>query len=185
MGSAILELFIFSLPSAIWTRRLVRSGSSQTQALTAAGLRTGSGSGYALALALVIPGTALGALALGLIPSHLLHGGSKNIVGAPSDASGYVALVLLALAEEMLFRGFIAGVLFKRFGFRLGNVLQALIFFAPHTLLLLVSVSMWPILPLQLIAGWALGWLRERSDSIGPCWLAHALTNLFSALIIG
>ncbi len=185
MASAIFELVIFSLPSLLWARKIKRAGSSRSQALGVVGVRLGARSGYALALALAIPGTVLAALLLGFVPGHVLHGGSKNIVGAPTNAGGYLALVLLALAEEMLFRGFVAGLLFKRFGFRAGNVLQALAFFAPHTLLLLVSFSLWPILPLQLIAGWALGWLRDRSGSIGPCWLAHAITNLLTAVIVG
>ena len=185
MSSALFELLLFSLPSLIWTRRLQRAGWPRSQALGAAGLRPASPSDLALAMTLGIAGAALGALLLSAIPSHVLHGGSKNIVGAPTDIGGYVAIVLLALAEEMLFRGFLAGLLFRRFGFRTGNILQTLIFLAPHTALLLVHASFWPILPLQLIAGWTLGWLRQRSGSIAPCWLAHALTNLLPALLFG
>jgi len=185
MTSALFELVLFSLPSLIWTRRLRRAGSPQVDALGTVGLRPGAPSDYPLAIALGLAGAALGALLLSAIPSHLLHGGSKNIVGAPSGVGDYVAIVLLALAEEMLFRGWVAGWLFTRLGFRSGNTVQALIFLAPHTLLLLVNVSFWPILPLQLIAGWALGWLRKHSGSIGPCWLAHALTNLLPALLFG
>ena len=185
MTSALLELLIFSVPSLVWTRRLTRSGSSRARALGAAGLRFATRSDYAIALLLVIPGTALGGLLLGLIPSHVLHGGSKNVVGAPQSAGDYVAIVSMALSEEMLFRGFIAGVLFRRFGFRAGNILQALAFLAPHALLLLVSLSLWPLLPLQLTAGWFLGWLRQRSGSVGPPWLTHALTNLMPALLFG
>ncbi len=185
MTSALFELLLFSLPSLLWTRRLRRSGRSALQALNAVGLRPAGPNQLGLAIALALPGTALGALLLGAIPPQLLHGGSKNVVGAPTSLSGYLAFLLLALAEEMLFRGFLAGWLFKRYGFRTGNVLQALIFLAPHTLLLLVRVAFWPILPLQLIAGWALGWLRDHSGSIAPCWLAHALTNLLPALLFG
>ena len=185
MGSALFELVVFSLPSLIWARRLLRSQGSAAQARSAVGLRGGRRSDYVLALSLVIPGTALAAVLLGLVPSHILHGGSKNIVGAPQNAGGYVAVALSALAEEMLFRGFIAGVLLRRYRFRVANILQALIFLAPHALLLLVSLSLWPLLPMQLIAGWALGWLRHRSDSVGPAWLAHALSNLLAALIFG
>lgn len=185
MTSALFELVIFSLPSLMWTRRLRRSGSSRAQARDAVGLRRGSRLDYVVALLLVIPGTALGGLLLGLIPGHVLHGGSKNLVGAPHSPADYLAIVTLALAEEMLFRGFLAGLLFRRFGFRAGNILQALVFVAPHTLLLVVSRSLWPLLPLQLTAGWFLGWLRQRSGSIGPPCLAHALSNLMPALLFG
>lgn len=168
MASAMFELVIFSLPSVMWVRRLRRSGCSRDQALRATGLQWGTRSGYALALLAVIPVTALASILLTVIPSHVLHGGTRNVVGAPATASDYLAIIVLAVAEEMLFRGFVAGVLFRRFGFRRGNVLQALVFFAPHTLLLLVSLSLWPLLPLQLIAGWVLGWLREHSGIASP-----------------
>ncbi len=185
MGSALFELVIFSLPSAIYARRLRRSGSSRVQALRIIGLRAGSRRDYVLALVLIVPVTAVAAALLNVIPSEVLHGHSRNLVGAPSTIGDYVAIVLLALAEEMLFRGFLAGLLFRRFGFSLGNALQALLFVAPHCLLLLVARSLWPLLPLQLIAGWVLGWLRSRSDSIGPSWLLHSLTNLLPALLFG
>ncbi|MGI8571895.1 MAG: CPBP family intramembrane glutamic endopeptidase [Solirubrobacteraceae bacterium] len=185
MTSALFELLILSLPSAIWTRRLRRSGSSQRQSLAVVGVRWGPPSAYGLALALVIPVVAVAAVLLNVIPSHLLHEHSKNLVGPPSGAGDYVAIVLLALAEEMFFRGFVAALLFTRLGFRTGNIVQALIFLAPHTLLLSVSLSLWPLLPLQLIAGWVLGWLRYRSGSIAPGWLAHALINLLPAILFG
>jgi membrane protease YdiL (CAAX protease family) len=183
--SAVLELVIFSLPSLIYMRRLRRSGSSEDRSLTAVGLRTGPWSAYVLALALVVPVAALAAILLNVIPSGILHGQSKNVVAASTTAGGDVAVVLLALAEEMFFRGWLAGLLFKRLGFAAGNLVQSFVFLAPHLLLLLVSLRLWPILPLQLTAGWMLGWLRWRSDSIGPCWLAHALVNLLPALLFG
>ncbi len=187
LTSAVLELVILSLPSLIYVRRRRRSGRPRDERLTAVGLRPGTPSTYALALALVIPVAGLGAILLQLIPTSVLHGGSKNltVTGVPSTAGDYAAIVLTTLAEEMLFRGFVAGLLFRRFGFRTGNIIQALIFLAPHLLLLLVSLQLWPLLPLQLIAGWVLGWLRQRSDSIGPGWLAHALINLLPALLFG
>jgi uncharacterized protein len=185
MGSAIFELVILSLPSAFYARRLHRRGLSTRASLQAVGIAPGDRGSYLLALVLVVPVTALAAILLNVIPAHVLHGGSKNIVGAPKAAGDYIAVILLALAEEMLFRGFIATVLFKRFGFRTGNMLQTLIFLAPHLLLLLVSLSLWPILPLQAIAGWLLGWLRQRSGSIAPGWLLHALINLLPAVLFG
>lgn len=186
MGSALVELLVLSLPSAIYARRLRRSGAARTQALSAIGLRAAARPEYVLALALIVPVTAAAVVLLNVIPGGVLHGHSKNIViGPPRTATGYAATVILALAEEMLFRGFLAGLLFRRFGFRVGNALQALVFLVPHLLLLVVAVSLWPILPLQLLAGWVLGWLRARSDSIGPCWLLHAVTNLLPTLLFG
>ncbi len=69
-------------------------------------------------------------------------------------------------------------------GFAIGNVLQALVFLAPHLLLLLVSSSFWPLLPVQLLAGWLLGLLRERSGSIGPPTAAHVAANVLGPLLL-
>jgi membrane protease YdiL (CAAX protease family) len=38
------------------------------------------------------------------------------------------------------------------------------------------------LIPLDILAGWLLGWLRYRSDSILPGWLVHSLSNAFGAL---
>ena len=184
MGSAIFELILFSLPSLLYAQRLRSSGVDRLEARRVVGLQPGRRTDYLLAAVIAPLGIALALLLLNLIPTHVLHGGSKNIVGAPDTAGGYAAIVLLALAEEMLFRGFLAGLLFRRFGFTTGNAIQATLFLAPHLLLLLVSTSLWPILPLQLTAGWVLGWLRQRSNSIGPPWLLHSLTNLAAALLL-
>lgn len=87
------------------------------------------------------------------------------------------------LGEEIFFRGLLGGWLMKRCGFFMGNTIQALLFVLPHTLLiLLASPRYWLVLPFDLLAGWALGWLRFRSGSIWPGWLAHSLVNTISDL---
>ena len=184
MGSAIVELFLLSLPSLLYTRRLRRSGCDRRGALRAVGLQRGSNRAYVLALILVPVASGLALALVGLIPAGILHGHSKNVIGTPTTAAGYAGIVILALAEEMLFRGFLASLLFRRYGFQIGNAIQAAVFLAPHLLLLLVSLQLWPILPLQLIAGWVLGWLRHRADSIAPGWLLHAVINLLPALVL-
>jgi len=57
--------------------------------------------------------------------------------------------------------------------------LQLIVF---SMLLLLISLNLWPIIAVQMVAGWLLGWLRYRSDSILPGWLTHSLANAFGAL---
>jgi membrane protease YdiL (CAAX protease family) len=88
----------------------------------------------------------------------------------------------VALGEEVFFRGMLGGWLVRRFGFMKGNTMQALVFLLPHLLLLLVSLSFWVVVVAQFLAGWAVGWLRSRSDSIFPGWLAHSLMNALGAL---
>jgi membrane protease YdiL (CAAX protease family) len=90
--------------------------------------------------------------------------------------------IYVALGEEIFFRGLLGGWLVRRLGFAIGNTVQTLIFLLPHLLLLLVSLNLWPIIAVQIVAGWLLGWLRYRSDSILPGWLAHSLINAFGAL---
>jgi len=89
----------------------------------------------------------------------------------------------VALGEEIFFRGLLGGWLEQRFGFMKGNTIQDLIFLLPHLLLLLVSLSLWVVVVVQFLAGWVLGWLRSRSGSILPGWLAHSLMNAFGALL--
>lgn len=88
-----------------------------------------------------------------------------------------VSVVLRAVGEEVLFRGLLGGVLVRRLGFGEGNLLQALLFLVPHLALLLVEPRMWPIIPVQFVAGWLLGWLRHGAGSIVPATtLASAWT---------
>jgi membrane protease YdiL (CAAX protease family) len=73
------------------------------------------------------------------------------------------------------------GWLVQRFGFRADNLVQALVFLLPHLLLITISLNLWPVVAVQFVAGWLLGWLRFRSDSILPGWLAHSLINAMGA----
>ena len=82
-----------------------------------------------------------------------------------------------ALAEEILFRGFIGKRLCGRLGFCIGNTLQALLFGLLH------GATMFPALgisiPLLVIAftgtlGWLMGYINEKaSGSIIPSWCLH------------
>ena len=92
--------------------------------------------------------------------------------------------IYVALGEEIFFRGLLGGWLVQRFGFWIGNTVQALTFLLPHLLLLAVSFSFWPIILVQFMAGWLLGWLRIRSGSILPGWLAHSLSNALGAFAL-
>ena len=90
----------------------------------------------------------------------------------------------VALGEELFFRGLLGGVLFRRLGFALGNVVQSSLFLLPHLGLLLVSFGLWRLVLVQLVVGWLLGWLRFRSGSILPGWIAHSLANTLGALTV-
>src|SRR5699024_6975028 len=92
-------------------------------------------------------------------------------------------LIFTAFGEEILFRGLIGGILFKKYFYVKANILQSIIFIIPHTLLLLISFSFLPFILLQLVSGWLLGWLRYKSQSILPSTISHSITNTFSILL--
>jgi len=91
--------------------------------------------------------------------------------------------IYIALGEEIFFRGFLGGILFRKIGFIAGNIIQSIIFLLPHLLLLTISVRLWPILLMQFLGGWIYGWIFYKSESILPSWLAHSLGNAFGAMI--
>lgn len=174
------------MPSLLYARRLRHQGHSAAQARAAVGWTTGDPQPYVLAVAVALVLLPLTYVALRVIPSGPVANSAHLHVnyGQASTLGDYLAILLLAVAEEILFRGFIASLLFRRYGFATGNVIQAFIFLAPHLLLLLVSTAIWPLLPVQLIAGWLLGLLRSKSDSIGPSSLAHVAANLIAPLLL-
>lgn len=92
--------------------------------------------------------------------------------------------VQTGLAEEMLFRGMIAGSLSRRFSVVWANVFQALIFLLPHFLILLVMPEMWFVLPLVFFGALTFGWVRIKSGSILGSWLMHASGNIAMALLV-
>lgn len=102
-----------------------------------------------------------------------------------------VAIFKTALAEEILFRGFLAKQLSIRFGFRTGNIIQATIFGVIHLLLFWTLTETTIIFLLfsflfSFIAGWTIGYIKEKyaNGSIIPGWIAHAMGNTLSYIII-
>lgn len=102
-----------------------------------------------------------------------------------------VAIFKTALAEEILFRGFLAKQLSIRFGFRNGNIIQATIFGVIHLLLFWTLTETTIIFLLftflfSFIAGWTIGYIKEKyaNGSIIPGWIAHAMGNTLSYIII-
>jgi membrane protease YdiL (CAAX protease family) len=93
-------------------------------------------------------------------------------------------VIYTTLGEEIFFRGYIGGLLFRKLNFHLANILQTLIFLLPHLLLLFVSIKLLPFILTILLSGWLLGWLRYKSNSIFPGLLAHTLVNTFAASMV-
>ncbi len=111
----------------------------------------------------------------------------KGAVAIPAIlAYGYIRT---GLAEELLFRGFLEKRISSKFGFAVGNAIQALLFGAIHgvpfgmaTGSVFVTILM-TILPGMF--GWFQGWLNEKrcGGSILPSWLLHGTMNTIVALL--
>lgn len=101
------------------------------------------------------------------------------------------AVFTTSLSEEIFFRGFLAKRLIHALGFRIGNILQALIFGIIHTIIF-ASITNNPIFLSVIFVGPALGayisaYLNERlaEGSIIPGWISHGLANILSYGIVG
>lgn len=132
------------------------------------------------------------AVAFRLTPPGALQGESTNTAAytgwlrTPGNLMLIFLLELLnrALPEEVFFRGWLGGCMVRRFGFWLGNTLQALVFLLPHLMLLTITYALWPITLVQFAAGWLQGWLRWRSESVIPSTIVHTITNVLGALSV-
>ncbi len=174
----VIELVALSLPTAVYL--LVRR--RRPDATTVMGLRAGRASDYAWAVVLTIALSAASWAALTWAVDVDVDVDGPGLTARATGLAGAIAVVLRAAGEEVFFRGFVTGLLARRLGAVAGNLAQALIFLAPHLLLLLVDVGLWPLLPLQAVSGWLMGWLRLRHDSVLPAIGVHAVVNLAAAL---
>ena len=83
--------------------------------------------------------------------------------------------ILTPILEELLFRGFILGVLLKCYDDRTSIVISALIFAIVHE----------PIAYGMAFGGGLLyGWLRVKTGSIIPSMVTHILWNSFVSIIV-
>jgi len=185
-----LQLIVLSIPSLIYVAVHRWRGEKWNEVFRKIGWHGSRPIYFLWSLGVMIVAGGLGWLALQTVPAEVLQGPNINISAYASWKLSVTSFLLawlreaiyVALGEEIFFRGLLGGWLVRRFGFAIGNTVQALIFLLPHLLLLLVSLHFWPIIVVQMVAGWLLGWLRYRSDSILPGWLAHSLSNAIGAL---
>lgn len=93
-------------------------------------------------------------------------------------------MVKTGFAEEFLFRGLIAGSLSRRLPFVWANLVQAVIFLAPHLLLLSIMPEAGSLLVLVFVGALVTGWLRIASGSIVGPWIIHGLLNVATSLSV-
>ena len=84
-------------------------------------------------------------------------------------------MIIAPLLEEMVFRGLLQTLLIDTLGRRARwtAVLTASLIFA----LIHAAAVSWHGWPGLFVLGVVLGWLYERTGSLLPCYLAHALFN--------
>lgn len=185
------QLILFSIPSLIYFIVQRRRGEKWRSVLENLGLKGCKGTYFLEGLGVVVAFGGLMWLVLRVVPYNLLESpkvSTSVYTGWSLSMSSFMFVLLreafyVALGEEVFFRGLLGGWLEQRFGFMKGNTMQAFVFLLPHLLLLLVSLSFWVVVVVQFLAGWVMGWLRSRSGSIMPGWLAHSLMNALGALL--
>lgn len=111
----------------------------------------------------------------------------EGVIALPAVAA--YAYIRTGLAEEMVFRGFLLKRIKNKFGFGIGNLIQAVLFGLLHgipfglaTQNILVTVVL-TILPGAF--GWYQGWLNEKrcGESIVSSWLLHGTMNFIVTCI--
>lgn len=188
-ASALLNLAVLTgLPFlAYYAYQRWRKGRGLRETARRAGLQAGERRylGYSLAAAAVT----VAALLVWPPLEPLAREGSpqRPFVGLGLGGPA-VAMALLyggvktGLAEEVLFRGLIAGSLARRLPAARANLAQALVFLAPHLLVLGVMPELWWALPVVFAGALFAGWVRIRSGSIVGPWLVHASANVTTCL---
>ena len=98
------------------------------------------------------------------------------------------AILQTSLSEEILFRGFLCKRCCNKFGEKIGNTVQAIIFGMVHTATL-PDKNILAILIVVLLTGgigYVLGWLslKKVEGSILYGWIIHAAVNILSPIIV-
>ncbi len=119
--------------------------------------------------------------------------GASTICGYGTQALPsilYFGLIETGLREEIFFRGFLLKRLQTKLGFWVANIIQALLFALPHSVLLIIlSPALWfpAMMAAVLVAPMAMlfGYISERSSggSIIPLILIHGLGNVAVAML--
>lgn len=92
------------------------------------------------------------------------------------------------LSEEIFFRGFLTKRLSNKFGFRVGNTIQGLLFGLLHGFMFIPLIGCLKgttIVILTGIIGILLGWINEKQSagSIMSSWLLHGIANITASIV--
>lgn len=124
----------------------------------------------------LLGGPLLGSLAVAVPAAALLLFGVVEVVVVPAGSwSGYagdvlLVVVIVTLAEELAFRGYVFGLLADRWGHLAAVLLTAL---AAGVLQMRAPESTPATFAAALSLGIFLGAIRSRTESVAASWLAH------------
>jgi len=126
-------------------------------------------------------------ISAGLFATYVLKPDQQDIggdlgVGNPDLLVSITAVVLIAglapIAEESFFRGFFFAGLRNRWSLWAAALLSGLIFGLVHA-----PTGITTVIPLAVL-GFALCWLYDRTGSLWPCVMAHAINNGLALALI-
>ena len=96
----------------------------------------------------------------------------------------FFSFIKTGLSEEIFFRGFLGKRFINKFGFSVGNTVQASLFGLLHGLPIGLASGNWLVIIIMTLLpggiGWFMGYINEKKSkgSIVPSYLLHALMNL-------
>lgn len=105
-----------------------------------------------------------------------LTGGSSSLSLAELGALLILVAIIAPVVEELFFRGMLYPVLRRRWSPTAAIVVNGFLFALIHVMPIL--------LPGLFLVGMVLAWVRERSGSVIPCIIIHALQNGTVLLIL-
>lgn len=129
------------------------------------------------------------------VSTYFLH--PKDLANSQFYGLGHTGLLAVfiysfvqtSLSEEILFRGFFLRLISAKWGFNVGNTIQAILFGGIHGVMLSSQVGIFPALIVVFITGgvgFSMGMMNERlaGGSIIPGWVLHGATNFISSVML-
>lgn len=188
--SAAVQLIAFSLIPFIWWLFTARK---EHNFFNWVGLKRISHEKSAASTIFITLAAAIAYISLTYLCVNLLSDEITTAVsgmGAKAVPAALVyACIQKGLAEEILFRGFILKRTANKFGFSVGNTVQAVLFgllhgvpfgLASHNTAVTILLTLLPA-----AIGWYMGRLNEKrcGGSILPSWIVHGTMNFIVAVL--
>lgn len=187
---AIVQIILFSLIPFIWWLFSVRK---QTGFLKWIGLKKpiieNKGKYIASCLFIVVFFTTLFLIVPFFVENSNMATSQFTGKGAKALIPALIyAFLQTGLSEEIFFRGFLTKRLASKFGFKVGNTVQGMLFGLLHGIVFLSLVGLFRgiiIIIFTGIVGILMGWINEKQSdgSIVSSWLLHGVANICVSIV--